>query len=341
MNKKIFIAIAIFAFIYISIYSTGIVATFATALSFAYLLHPLARNISGITKINYKYAAILVSTFFITILVSFLVFFIPKLLNQMQQFVSRVPEYQVTLKETIIPHVSDVLKKYGGEQLSDQFMEFVNNSSVSLRKYLMASLNSIWTYTISIINIISLIFLFPIVLIFFLIDWPKFTDNFREFIKNIGLESINSICDEADDLIAGFIRSIFNVGAIMSIVYVIAFGAISLDYFLILGIFAGFAVIVPFIGPFIITSSCLLISFLNEGLSHQLLWIITIFAVVQTFEGSYLTPKIVGDRIGLHPNAIIFSVFVSTSIFGFVGLFIAIPVAGLVRIIFRKFVLEK
>lgn len=340
-NKIIFIILGLLVASYITYESPGIVGTFIVSFSFAYLLQPLAKYISTKTYINYKFSSLLVFLGFLIILIALLIFLIPKIIIQLHYLLVKIPEYHKIIKNSFLPFLSDKIELYGGKSLNGKISEVISTITNDGTQYLISSMNSLWYYTLSFINIITLLSLFPVVLVFFLIDWPEITVTFKKFIKNIGLNAINDIWEEIDDLLIGFIKSILNIGAIMSILYIIAFSALGLELSVILGLFSGFAVIIPFIGTFLAFLTCFSLSILNNGFDFQQIWIILIFLSAQIFEGTYLTPKIIGNKIGMHPNTVIFAIFVSAHLFGFTGLLIAIPLAGVTKIIFKRFVLEK
>jgi putative permease len=119
---------------------------------------------------------------------------------------------------------------------------------------------------------------------------------------------------------------------LLTIYYVTGLSIIGLDLALLLGIFSGFLIIIPFIGVVLsflmVTISC----YFSFGAGTELIYVLILFARGYTVESYILTPKIIGDRIGLHPVWIIFSVFATANLFGFVGVLFAIPIAGITKV---------
>jgi predicted PurR-regulated permease PerM len=152
---------------------------------------------------------------------------------------------------------------------------------------------------------------------------------------------VNIIWDEVDDLIAGFIRSLLNVSLILIIYYTICLSLIGFEFAVLFGVISGICILVPFVGFIVAFSSCLAMSLLIHGFDYQQLFIMIIYSIGQVLDTSVLTPQIVGDKIGLHPAAIVFAVLVGGETMGIAGLFLGIPIAGMIKIIFKRFVLTK
>ena len=119
----------------------------------------------------------------------------------------------------------------------------------------------------------------------------------------------------------------------LTVYYIIGLNLIGIDLALLLGVLSGFLIIIPFIGAMIsfllVTISC----YFTFGAGIELVYVIALFVIGHTVEGYILAPKIIGDRIGLHPVWIIFSVFAAGTLFGFLGIMFAIPLAGIVKVI--------
>jgi len=339
INKKLILILSFILFIFICIKASSIIVTFFISLAFAYFLQPLAKRLELRAKIPYKFSAVIVFLIFITILFVSLSILIPKILSQLELLIERIPQFQNSIKTVIIPAISEKLDLLGptvAEQIKRSALALVGNFGTALN----TTSHVLWFYFLSTINLITMCLLMPILLFFFLKDWHDLTKNFKNFITKTGFHEINGIFEDMDDLVTGFLKGLFNVAIILSIFYTIALEIVGYEFALISGIIGGFAVLVPFIGPLLSVVSCLMISLLLHGVSAQIISISLVFAIGQIIDSSYLTPKIVGDKIGFHPTAIIFSVFVGSHVLGVAGLFLAIPIAGMIKIIFDKFVLK-
>lgn len=340
MNKNIFLLLIITSFIYLCYAVPSIIAIFFISLSFAYLLQPLAKKLSNKCHIDYVYGAVIIYSLFLVILISALSILIPQIISQIETLISKAPQFKEIIEKKIIPKVVEKALEYGGENIKENFKASITSYMDNIGNIAGYTANLLWSYALSTINIVSMCILFPILLFFFLKDWPVISRSFKNFISNIGLGTVNEIWKDLDDLLVGFIKALLNVGTILAILYWIGLKIIGFEFALIVAIVSGFAVVIPLIGPIIAISLSLSLSLLVHGLDTQQLWILSLYAILQILDNSYLSPKIIGDRIGLHPTVIIFSVFVSSEILGLAGLFLAIPIAGLIKILFRKFILS-
>ncbi len=339
LNKKLILLLSFLLFIVVCIKASSIVVTFFISLTFAYFLQPVAKKLENKTRIAYHFSAIIIFLLFITILFGSLTILIPKILSQLELLIERIPQFQNSIKTIIIPAISEKLDLLGptvSEQIKHSSLALVGNFGNALN----TTTHVLWDYLLSTINLITMCLLMPILLFFFLKDWPRLVLSFKNFVTQAGFHEINDVFVKMDVLVTGFIKGLFNVAIILSIFYTIALGIIGYEFALISGIIAGLAILVPFIGPLLAAISCLIISLLLHGISSQLLYVLIVFAIGQTIDASYLTPKIVGDKIGFHPTAIIFSVFVGSHILGAAGLFLAIPIAGMIKIIYDKFIFK-
>ncbi len=339
MNRNILLAAFTLLFLYAAYHASSIFVTFFIALSFAYLLQSPVNFLVSKTGANYKLSAILIYIIFMVLVVAILSLLFPKFIAQIELLLLKIPLFKDEIQNKLVPLLQTKLKKLDpevAEQIKKVFVDFGS----SFGEMLTYGLNKLWQYFRSTVDIVSMCLLLPILLVFFLKDWPEITMNFKSFIKKIGYGRVNEIWQEVDDLISGFVKGILYVGFIQTILYSCALSLIGFEFALIFGIISGVATIIPFIGPILASSSCLMMSLLIHGVDYQQILIMIIYGVIQVIDSSFLTPKIVGDKIGLHPTAIIFSVFVASHLIGAAGLLLAIPLAGLIKIVFNKFILK-
>jgi putative permease len=341
MSKKIILGFFVIFGIYASFEAPSVVATFLTALAFAYLLQPLAKKLTSLTTISYSYTSAVIYVIFMTFLITLLIYIIPAIIDQIEKLISKLPEYHQAIVKRVIPAISEKINELGGYNFSKQVDKAMEANVTHFGDLAGPTANFIWDSIMSTLNLISMCLLFPILLFFFLKDWNEITHNFKNFLSRIGFDALNQVWDEADDLVVGFIKALFNVSIILCIYYTSALSFIGFEFALIIGILSGFAVMIPFIGAVIAITITISISLLTHGFDIQQLWIMMVFMLGQTLDSSVLTPKIVGDKMGLHPTAIIFSVIIGSQILGVAGLFLAIPSAGIIKIIFNKFVLSR
>jgi len=177
--------------------------------------------------------------------------------------------------------------------------------------------------------------LIPVLTFYLLRDWDDLVARFRELLPRKHADKIIKISGECDDMLAGFLRGQLMVMLALSIMYCIGLTFIGLDLALLIGVIAGIVSFVPYLGLFIGILLAGLAAYLQFQEWLPILWVVLIFGFAQTVEGMFLTPRFVGERIGLHPVAVIFAVMAGGTLFGFVGVLLALPVAAVVMVLLR------
>lgn len=189
------------------------------------------------------------------------------------------------------------------------------------------------------------IFLVPVYVFFFLVEKQGISKQWTDYlpVRNSIFKDELVFCLRAiNDYLIAFFRSQVIVAICDGILYTIGFLIIGLPYAVLLGFVATFLTIIPFIGATLICGAALIIAFAATGGWQLPVLVLVVFAVIQTIEGLYLQPKIVGDRVGLHPLTVIVAVMVGTTFFGgLLGGILAIPLTAAMRVIMFRYVWVK
>ncbi|WP_121543422.1 AI-2E family transporter [Candidatus Rickettsia colombianensi] len=324
----VFLGLFISSFMLIS----DTVKPFFIASIISYLLQPAIGFIASKFKISNKFASSIIYLIFLSIFFLSLTILVPIIYGQIFTFINNIPKYKNYLQAEILPPI--MAKIYSIEpDIADKIKNSLSNFINSIFTILGSIANNFWRYTIITINIFVLFLLIPIILFYFLRDWAKIIANMKSLLPIKTRPKILEILSAINNLLSAYIRGQLNICLLLSTYYSIAFTVIGIDLALLLGILTGFLVIIPFIGTFISFLLTLIIGYLTFGMTTKLLYIMIIYLVGNIFESYILTPKIIGDKIGLHPLWIIFSIFACGSLFGIIGIFFAIPIAGITKIL--------
>lgn len=182
---------------------------------------------------------------------------------------------------------------------------------------------------------IANIVLIPVLTFFFLRDWDVFVERVASLIPRAHLPIVTRLANESSAMLGGFLRGQFTVMLILGAMYGIGLWLVGLDLGLLIGIIAGLLTFIPYIGP---TSGVVLgtiAALVQFGDWKHVAGVLAVFGVGQVIESYWLTPKLVGDRIGLHPVAVIFAVLAGGQLFGFLGMLLALPVAAVANVLLR------
>ena len=170
---------------------------------------------------------------------------------------------------------------------------------------------------------------------FFLRDWDLFVGRIGALIPRDHYETVRRLAGESDAVLGGFLRGQLLVMLILGVLYAVGLWAVGLNLGVLIGVVAGLLTFVPYLGPASIIVFGGIAALVQFGDWPHLAGVAAVFTVGQIIESYWLTPKLVGDRIGLHPMAVIFAVMAGGTLFGFLGMLLALPVAAVVNVLLR------
>ena len=186
-----------------------------------------------------------------------------------------------------------------------------------------------------VINLISLVFITPIVTFYLLRDWDRLVAAIRSVVPPRHRPVARRLAREIDQVLAGFLRGQGMVCAFLALFYGIGLVLVGLDYGAIIGVLTGLFSFIPYVGMFMGVAVGLTVAIFQFGALFPVALVAAVFAVGQFIEGNFLTPRVVGARIRLHAVWVIFAVLAGTALFGLVGTFLATPVAAMIAVLVR------
>ncbi|MEO0729404.1 MAG: AI-2E family transporter [Pseudomonadota bacterium] len=311
-----------------------ILLPFVTGIVLAYAFNPVADRLQSI-GLPRGIAAALVVAFLLTLIIALFVFVVPLLVTQIQQLVATLPQE--------IEKLRDVLEAWARSQLGDNFAAFKQMLDSSVAEFSenwtgVASVvaQSIWTQGQSIVSFISVLLITPVVTFYVLVDWHGMLARLNSWLPRDHADTLRSLASRIDEAISAFIRGQGLVCVILGIYYSVLLSAADLEYGLLIGILTGVLSFVPFVGWALGLISASVLAVIQGWPDLTLLAIVlTIFAGAQVLDAAFLSPKIVGSRIGLHPVWLIFALVTFSYLFGTVGVLVAVPLAAATGVIVR------
>jgi predicted PurR-regulated permease PerM len=202
-------------------------------------------------------------------------------------------------------------------------------------------LTSILTGGLALVNLLSLLVVTPIVAFYLLTDWDRMVARVDSWLPRQHVETLRGLAREMDDAMAGFIRGQAVVCLLLGLFYAIGLSLAGLNFGLLIGLGAGVLSFIPYVGSltgFLLSIGVAIVQFWPNW--AHILAVAAIFALGQFIEGNFLSPKLVGNRVGLHPVWLMFALFAFAYLFGFAGLLLAVPLAAAVGVLTR-FALRK
>jgi len=187
----------------------------------------------------------------------------------------------------------------------------------------------------AVLALITNIVLLPVITFFFLRDWDLLVMRVASLVPRDHLDTVTRLARESSDMLGGFLRGQFLVMLILGVMYGFGLWLVGLDLGILIGIIAGLLTFVPYLGPASgIVLGCIA-ALVQYGDWKHVAGVLVVFGIGQVIESYWLTPKLVGDRIGLHPVAVIFAVLAGGQLFGFLGMLLALPVAAVANVLLR------
>lgn len=162
-------------------------------------------------------------------------------------------------------------------------------------------------------------------------DADKISAYAKKFVIPRSRKWVFPLLEKIDGVLGGFIRGQLLVAMIIGLLSSIALLIIGVDYWIVLGILVGLGDMIPYIGPFVGLLPAVVITFASDP--WKTLWVLVAFVIIQQIEGSFISPKIVGNSVGLHPVVIIFVLLIGGSLGGLIGLLVSVPLAGVFKVI--------
>jgi len=331
-TKTLFWAGAFAAFVALIWLFQSILPPFILGLAIAYLLNPLVLRFSR-GRLPRWAAVLIILSVFLGVVIIGLILLVPLMIREGAQFVEMLPLWLASVEETLI----DLGNRFGFD-ITPDMQEIAGNLQGQAGQIFTAG-KGVFAGLIAggaaIVSFVSFVFLMPIVAFYMMVDWPRLTQKVKELVPRSRTVTIHNLMADIDRTLAGFVRGQLSVCVILGLFYGIGLTLIGLRFGFVIGMTAGILSIMPFVGSGIGLVLSIGVAWFT---SHD--WVLVgmaagVFALGQFIEGNFLTPRLVGNNVGLHPLWVIFALMAGGALAGFVGLLVAVPVAAVIGVMVR------
>jgi predicted PurR-regulated permease PerM len=317
------------------VYSLSPVLTpFIVGAFLAYLTDPLVNRLQS-WKVPRTLAAILVFVSFGALLATLMLLIVPMLEEQVQQLFITIPAAFTRIEASLFPWLHEKLSinlvnvnvDWIKQNLAAHWQQ-AGGVAATVIKTLSHSGRAVFTWVVNLL-------LIPVVMFYLLRDWDQLGRGLQMLIPRRMLPTVLDLFYQCDDVLSAFIRGQLMVMCGLGFLYFFGMFLVGLRLALLIGMAAGLMSIVPYLGFIVgITAASLaaVVQF-HDWLHVILIWVV--FIIAQTIEATTLTPWLLGDRIGLHPVAVIFAVLAGGQLFGFIGVLLALPVSAVIMVFIR------
>jgi predicted PurR-regulated permease PerM len=311
-----------------------ILLPFVLGMAIAYVLDPLARQLSkrGVSRLL---AAVLILVGFVAALALLVLLIAPVLVRQFSAFIDYAPAYALRLQAFVSDPSHPWIKRIIGDNLTggDKSLGDLTNQTLG---YLTGLLGSLWAKGQALVAIFSLLIITPVVAFYLICDWDRMVAAIDRLVPVPQREIVHRLGREIDATISAYVRGQSGLCLILGSYYAVGLTFAGLRFGLLIGVISGLISFIPYVG-----SLTALILSLGAALAQfapdwtRIAIVAGIVLLGQFLEGNVLAPKLVGESVGLHPVWLIFALFAFGYLFGFVGLLLAVPLAAAFGVFIR------
>jgi predicted PurR-regulated permease PerM len=314
-------------------YLGPILAPFLVSAGLAYLGDPLVDRLEKL-RLPRTAGCVIVFLAFFGLLIAAVLLIVPILEEQIVTFAENVPEWLRWVQDVGLPRLG-VHLPHGMRLDAVGLRDAITHNLSEAGDFAGAVLNRVKESTPALLGFVANLLLIPIVSFYLLRDWDLLVARIDQLIPPRLRPRAEQLARESDGVLSALIRGQLLVMAALALYYSIALGIAGLKVALLIGLFTGLVSFIPYLGYF----SGLLAACIAMGVQAQevtpVLWVALVYGIGQILESGLLTPMLVGDRIGLHPVAVIFAILAGGQLLGFAGVLIALPVAAVTAVLLR------
>lgn len=313
----------------------GAMFPFLVGMGIAYLLDPFADRLQRLGLHRVAAACVILLSF---VLVVVLVLWIaaPLLAQQVAGFLDNMPRYLARLHDLANAYVRPMFQRFGGEQALNEAQSSLGQIFSQGASWAGGLLKSVWNGSQSVFGLIGLLVIAPVVAFYMLIDWDRMVDAIDSWVPESQRETVRMLARDINRAIAGFVRGQSLVCLFLGVFYAVGLSLVGLNFGALIGLGTGLLSFIPYVGStmgLVVSLTVAIVQFWPDWT-----WIVVVLAIFvagQFIEGNIISPVLVGDAVGLHPVWLMFALVAFGSLFGFVGVLIAVPAGAAIGVLAR------
>lgn len=314
-------------------FSRRVLTPFFIAFALAYLLDPVTDRLESL-RISRTFAVLVLMAGVFSLVTGIGLLIFPLLKLQAEHLVSNLPNYIAIMQEWMHPLLGVVGEPEKIQGILNRELLKIGELPLkvisSITSILWGSVAGLFSFILFLANLVII----PVVMFYLLRDYDLINKKMLSFVPARTREQVLSLIKEIDGVLADFVRGQLMVGLIMAGLYSIGLFFCGTPMSLFIGLLAGLASLVPYLGLVFGFVPAAILTFMQTQDWVLVFGVAGVFAVVQGLEGMIITPRIVGEKIGLHPVAIILAVLLGAEFFGLVGVIVSVPVAAALNVLF-------
>lgn len=316
---------------------SSVLLPFIAGMAAAYFLDPVANRLVRV-GLSRSMATLCITALFFALMVMILVILTPIIEAQVADFIAHIPDYRHSIEVRFGPRIKELLSHLSPHDVA-RLKAALGDQAGAVASWAFTFAQSIMGSVVkggvALVDLASLLFITPIVTFYMLRDWPQLLDRIKQWLPRHQAPLILDCGSQIDTTLAAFVRGQALVCLVLATLYGFGLTVAGIDLGLVIGIGAGLVSFVPYLGTLTGLTIAVGVGFAQGTGWHLPVAAAIVFAIGHLLESNFLTPKLVGDRVGLHPLWIMFALLAGGAVFGFVGVMLAVPVAAMVGVVVR------
>ncbi len=296
-----------------------------------YLLNPLVDFLEKKLKLRRLYGVILVFILLIALISWGVVVIIPEIRDQLLQFANNFPGYITVVQNGLQKFFSDPIFDQVQDQLATYGEKILNTITDLLQNISKITFKGIGNFFGAVASTVIAIFTMPIILFYLLKDGKEFAPFLVSFLPTKMRKPTLKVLGEMNKQVSSYIRGQLTVAFAVSLMFMLGFSVIGLDYAITLGIIAGFLNLIPYLGSFLAIIPAIFLGIV--GGPTLLVKVLIVFAIEQVIEGRFISPLVLGSQLAVHPVTILFVLLTSGKLFGVVGVLLGVPSYAAIKVV--------
>ena len=334
----VFWTLAFTLFVLTIILFKAVLLPFVLGIAVAYLLNPVV-NKFGSMGIARGPATLMILGGFLILVTGIIAVFTPILYREILGFVEELPTYLEKFWDTLTP-LTERLDEYISTSERDDIKALLKDNALSAVGAVQYVAQKLASGGQAVLDLLSVVIFMPIVAYFMMKEWPSITKWVHDLVPRHSEEVVMNLLKQIDQKLAGFVRGQITVAVFLGVAYAIALTIAGLKYSILIGLTSGLLSVIPMVGSAIGLIVSVAVAWFQSGDFIFVGIIGAIFIIGQLIEGNFLTPKLVGDSVGLHPLWVFFALLAGGSLLGVLGMFLAVPIAAVAGVLL-SFALHK
>ncbi|MEE8332862.1 MAG: AI-2E family transporter [Alphaproteobacteria bacterium] len=307
---------------------------FVAGIALAYLLDPFADLLER-WRVPRWLAAGLITFLVVLVVIAAALLLVPLLQAELLEFAGRVPRYVDLLRGKAMELMELLRARLTPEEIEQVRSQIGSMAAPDAIAWVGGALGRLWGGGMALLNLLSLLVITPIVLFYLLRDWDRIVAIVDGWLPLDTIDTVHTQFRAIDGVLSGFVRGQLSVCLLLGVFYAVGLMLVGLDFGFVIGFGTGLISFVPYFGMLVGFAVGLGVAVAQFGDWQPIALVAGVFMIGQFMEGNFFTPKLVGERVGLHPVWVIFALLAGGALFGFTGILLAVPAAAVIGVLGR------